>query len=348
MQKTPARTYEQQEAQFFRQRGYTTAGIAGALGNLEKESSWEPTAYNPNEGAIGIAQWENNRRTNLDNVARQMGTNEANINAQLAYMSDELGGSFSSVDQYMKTATDPRAAANEWNRHYEISGDYSQDRENNASAIYQRLANGAPLTGGGNSSSEFVAAPVPSGGSGEPPSVTNSKGYLDIQYFKKNAPYPSSDKGIKYPISDSEWSKFQKYFDSAPSKEWSITRAPGSAVSFLGPIGKYTYTIQQQGQAPIVAAGDAEFIQNYNNFANGAVMVNDSKDTYNPVERAIGNAVSSFENAFKGFEKFFEKILWIFNVSHFLKFMLYIFGFVAIGVGLGMITFGSKVGADSE
>lgn len=345
MQKTPARTYEQQEAQFFRQRGYTTAGIAGALGNLEKESSWEPTAYNPNEGAIGIAQWENDRRIRLDSVAREMGTSETNINAQLAYMADELNHGFSPVDQYMRTATDPQAAANEWNRHYEISGDYSNDRENNASAIYEQLASGAPLTGGGNDNQPIVN-PVSPGG--EPPSVQNSKGMLDIAYFKKNAPYPASNKGLKVPITDSEWKKFEQYFANAPSKEWSVSRTPGSAASFLGPIGKYTYTITQAGQAPIIAAGDAMFLQNYDTFAAGAIQVNDSKDTYNPVERAIGNAVSSIENAFGGFEKFFEKILWIFNVSHFLKFMLYIFGFVAIGIGLGMITFGSKVGADSE
>lgn len=235
------RSYEAQEAEFFRNRGYTNAGIAGALGNLQKESDFSPTAYNPNEGAIGIAQWENGRRTNLDTTASELHVPETNINAQLAYMGQELSGSFANVDQYMKTATDPNAAANEWNRHFEISGDYSQDRENNAAAIYNQLSSNAPLTGGGNDvSSQIADFPLP---------------------------------GPIYPGND-------------PSS----SGLPGNPIS------------------------------------------------------GVGNAISGLANAFSAFGTVFQKILWIFNLNHFIRFMLYVFGAVAVMIGLGMITFGAKHG----
>lgn len=75
---------------FFEREGLTRQAIAGILGNLRIESSDNPYAYNANEGAIGLAQWEGGRRTALQAYARRHGTTETDINAQLGFLWQEL------------------------------------------------------------------------------------------------------------------------------------------------------------------------------------------------------------------------------------------------------------------
>jgi hypothetical protein len=40
--------------------------------------------------------------------------------------------------------------------------------------------------------------------------------------------------------------------------------------------------------------------------------------------------------------------LWIFNVDHFIQFLLYVFGAASIATGLGMITFGAGHNAEGK
>lgn len=119
--------------------GFTKAGRAGALGNMQVESGFSTTAYNPNEGAIGLCQWEGGRRTALDAYAKAHGSTETDINMQLGYMRAELLSAYSPVYLYMRGASDPSAAATFWNLHYEVSADRSGDREANAVRIYSGL-----------------------------------------------------------------------------------------------------------------------------------------------------------------------------------------------------------------
>jgi hypothetical protein len=58
---------------FLKGKGLTAAQIAGVEGNLQIESGFSPTAYNPGEGAIGLAQWEKGRRANLQSFAKEHG-----------------------------------------------------------------------------------------------------------------------------------------------------------------------------------------------------------------------------------------------------------------------------------
>lgn len=349
------RSYEQIEYDYLKSRGYTPAGIAGALGNLEKESGFSPTAFNPNEQAIGIAQWENDRRTRgLDSTAREMGVPETNINAQLEYMGKELSGPYSDVDSALRSAVDPREAANEWNRHYEISGDYSQDRENNASRIYTQISSGQTLTGGGDGGAQGIVATVPG----------LSLDTADKDYFLKKEPYslPYINKHqdeFDFALQDKQYDAIRDFINKAPSKKWHIGRDYPSGD--LAPDSRdRIYTLKYpttNGTANVSIHGDSMFMSTIykplieGKFNPNNVTKQEKKDAgplgSNPLED-IANAISGVGSVVSFIGTFFDKVTWIFDVSHFFRLMLYIFGFVAIAGGLGMITFGAKFGAEES
>lgn len=116
---------------------FSKAGAAGGLGNIQVESGFSPTSYNPNEGAIGICQWEGGRRTGLQALAAANGMKETDIRAQLMWMNTELSTAFAPVGLYMRGASDPASAAAFWDQYYEISAGTSRaQRIANAQALY--------------------------------------------------------------------------------------------------------------------------------------------------------------------------------------------------------------------
>lgn len=134
---------EQQIAAFLTQKGLPPAAVAALLGNFQVESSFSPTSSNAREGAIGIAQWEGGRRTNLQKYAATVGGKETDLNVQLGYLWQELSGPYSSVLGRLRSATDPSAAAADVDAHFEVSsGSARQTREHDATSIYSQLANG--------------------------------------------------------------------------------------------------------------------------------------------------------------------------------------------------------------
>jgi len=58
---------------FLRGKTSNKAMIAGIMGNMQIESSFNPAALNAGEGAIGYIQWELGRRTALQAFARARG-----------------------------------------------------------------------------------------------------------------------------------------------------------------------------------------------------------------------------------------------------------------------------------
>lgn len=130
--------------------GFSRAGRAGALGNIQVESAgtFSPTITNPEEGAIGIAQWEGGRRTELQSFAASMGLKETDLAAQLAFMKHELDTTRLDVYGYMRLASDPSSAAAYWDEFYEgSSGQARQQREDNAVRIYATLSEPAVSVG---------------------------------------------------------------------------------------------------------------------------------------------------------------------------------------------------------
>lgn len=127
-------------------QGFPASDAAGALGNLQVESGFSPTAYNAGEGAIGIAQWEGGRRTALQNYAAAHGGKETDLAMQLGYLGQELKHGYSSVLRTFTTGPveAPAAAAAIWDADFEASaGTTRTQRVNNAQTIYQQITTGA-------------------------------------------------------------------------------------------------------------------------------------------------------------------------------------------------------------
>lgn len=126
---------------FFKSLGFSDAGIAAILGNWQVESSLNPGASNPNEGAIGVAQWEGSRRTALQEFARQRGTSETDLATQLAFAQHELQSS--GIYNVMRNATDPGSAAAYWDANYERSaGTTRGQRVTDAEKYYTAIQSG--------------------------------------------------------------------------------------------------------------------------------------------------------------------------------------------------------------
>lgn len=70
---------------FFKGKGLSSGAIAGIMGNLQQESS-----LNPSVNADGLAQWNGSRRTAMQNYARSAGLPSNSLEAQLGYLWQEL------------------------------------------------------------------------------------------------------------------------------------------------------------------------------------------------------------------------------------------------------------------
>jgi hypothetical protein len=119
---------------FFRGKGLNDNAIAGILGNWRIESNFSTTSYNGKEGAHGLANWEGDRWPALQQFASSLGGSPYDLNVQLEFAWHELTTRYSSVLQQLRGATSATEAANIFNRQYEGSGDYTNNREQYASA----------------------------------------------------------------------------------------------------------------------------------------------------------------------------------------------------------------------
>lgn len=124
---------------YFLGHGFSPMQAAGILGNMQTESSFNTGAFNPNEGAIGLCQWEGNRRTNLENFAAQSGRPVTDWRVQADFVMHELSGSEGAAGNSLRSCGSPEQAAHAFQSQYERSACLG-DRAANASNIYQQMA----------------------------------------------------------------------------------------------------------------------------------------------------------------------------------------------------------------
>jgi hypothetical protein len=135
----------------FAQRPFEQGGLglakhqaAGIVGNLIQESGsglkpWGPTG--DNNTAWGTAQWRGDRLSGLQDFAAANGMDPRSVQAQQAWMRQELTSTHAPAYDALRAAKTPEDAATAFNRRYEISADRSGQREANAAA----LASGNPI-----------------------------------------------------------------------------------------------------------------------------------------------------------------------------------------------------------
>lgn len=109
-------------AQFASSKGLSAAGVAGVLGTWQAESGLNPGITN-SIGAHGLAQWLAGRRTQLQQLAHNMGSTENSIAVQLEFWWQEMQQpQYAGLLHTLRTTNDPRAAATAMVTIYERPG----------------------------------------------------------------------------------------------------------------------------------------------------------------------------------------------------------------------------------
>jgi hypothetical protein len=124
---------------YFKEHGFTDAQASGILGNIQTESSFKTNAYNHGEGAIGLCQWEGNRRVELEKFAASEGKPVTDWHVQADFIMHEFQTSEKGAYAAVKAASTPEEAAHAFQSKYERSASLG-NRPANAHNIYAKLA----------------------------------------------------------------------------------------------------------------------------------------------------------------------------------------------------------------
>jgi hypothetical protein len=116
-------------------RGLSPIHAAALVGNMQQESSFNPTQVNPKEDAHGLLQWRLDRWQALQDFAKARGTSPADRETQLDFIGHEMGGSERKAGSKFLAATD-LPSANAALKSYIRYGDNSSDtRLSNAARV---------------------------------------------------------------------------------------------------------------------------------------------------------------------------------------------------------------------
>lgn len=120
--------------------GLTSVQAAGFMGNIYQESSFHPEIENA-KGNYGLVQWDASRQEGLEKLVSQMELTKEDINAQFAWIREELNGDFKSCYTALKAATTITEATTILFNQYEKAQDSTlSERITKAQAIYNALA----------------------------------------------------------------------------------------------------------------------------------------------------------------------------------------------------------------
>ena len=134
-----------------RNEGYSEIAVAGVMGNISQESSWEPTTQN-SIGAIGLCQWLD-RAPKLRAYANSKGVEWSDVDTQIEFMLAELTPGGKGIATYQggecgpkgyridnwKNANTPEEAAEAFCKFYERCGEKEanmQHRKEEAAKFY--------------------------------------------------------------------------------------------------------------------------------------------------------------------------------------------------------------------
>lgn len=121
---------------FFKKKGLTTTQSAGIAGNLKLESGFNVRAVGDNGTSFGLAQWHNERWTNLQNWCAKKGYDPYSPDGQLEYLWHELNHSEKNALNQLVKQNDPAKAAYMFARYFERPSEISKSRLKFAQEIY--------------------------------------------------------------------------------------------------------------------------------------------------------------------------------------------------------------------
>lgn len=152
-------------------RGFSPVQAAVLAGNFAQESGFNTDAYNPKEDAYGGIQWRLDRKTGLEQYAKDTGRKVNDPDLQMDYVVTEMTGNEAANAAEFLAAQDP-LTANKSLKKFIRYGDNSENARLNNALSYM----GQPSTGGGNA---LMAGNAPAGG-GNPLFVNPSFGGAEM------------------------------------------------------------------------------------------------------------------------------------------------------------------------
>ena len=172
---------------YLRGKGFTEAGVAGILGNMECESSFNLAAVGDNGTSFGLCQWHNARG---DAMKKTAGSNwNSNLKGQLDYLVSELKTSYPSLYKTLTTTNSVKEAASQMVDKFEVcqgheTAEVQNYRSGKANKWFKELTGkeGEDISGASSTSDDIDSATSSSGytGSSSTPGIFNMlRSYLN-------------------------------------------------------------------------------------------------------------------------------------------------------------------------
>jgi flagellum-specific peptidoglycan hydrolase FlgJ len=95
-------------------KGLSIAGAAGIAGNIQVDSNFKTDAINNNETAIGLVQWQNDKKIKFLSWCEKKKLDPLSLKAQLDYLWTELVTKYSLLTDKLSSIEDPQAAADKF------------------------------------------------------------------------------------------------------------------------------------------------------------------------------------------------------------------------------------------
>ena len=130
-------------------QGLSKAGAAGIMGNLQQESSMNPSAEESGGTGIGLVQWSFGRADNLRRFAAAQNKPWQDLGVQLDFLMSEINGGYQGMWEQLKSVQDVNEAVAIFHNQFERSADKSMDRRNGYAQQYYNNLQGVQLANGG-------------------------------------------------------------------------------------------------------------------------------------------------------------------------------------------------------
>ena len=230
----PAKAYTSDEAviwNFFKAQGFSDAGTAGVIGNIQAESGCSPINAQQHANNIlgmtdeeftaavdsgeisrdgflsmsfgqygyGLVQWTSpDRKGGLYDLAKSRGVSIGDLGLQLEYIMKELE-SYSALKSYLKSAADVTEACDQFRQTYEVTNADISRRREYAAAAYQKYA-GTAVTPIATSAPVPTPTPTP-----QPATVAGFHDVFENNYFANSVIW-AVQKGITTGTSKTKFS----------------------------------------------------------------------------------------------------------------------------------------------
>jgi hypothetical protein len=262
---------------FFTSKGLEPHQAAGIVGNLEGESSLDPSAIGDGGTSGGLAQWHNTRLTGLNKFAFKNNSDANDISTQADYLWHELNTTHKSALDALKSSTDVATATQAFTDKFERpkAPDYAK-----RTSLAEKALNLIIPTA---QADETIPA-----NAGE---IIYADTYADA--VKAQTDNPSAQvfikEGVTADVETPAESGIADETDISPNKSLLKGIVSGATLNSGDEIDATAYALRD-----LLKGGQGDFNTNYKFYRDRARQANTEAEAANPSAYSIGNVAGSF------------------------------------------------------